>query len=504
TARAREFAVRVALGAERSRLLRQLLTESLLISLSAAVLGLGFAAALNRVLIWVSAGTEELYIMAELDGPVLAFTLLVSLVAPLAFGLFPALRASSTGPGAALGDGRSGDGGRAGKRVRSGLVTAQVSLALTLMILATLLTRSVINLSTRPLGFDGADILTFEVALPEAAYEEEQARLQFFTRAREAVSEISGVGAVELTSALPGVEPGRRRSVEIEGLEQPEGRAAPTVLMTTVSTGLFELLGLQIEGGRGFVETDNAESFPVAVVSHEIAGQFWPNESAVGRRFRVPGDEQWLQVVGVVGDMRAIGDFDRQARNVYVPQAQDARQSLYLVSRTGREPSSVAAAIREAIWSVDPQQPVDAIRTLERAKYERSAGNYAILTLFVVFAVFALLMAAIGIYGVMAYSVSQRTEEIGLRMALGAEVATVRWMVVSQGARLVGAGIALGLVASFVLSRLLGNIVFGITTTDRLTFIGMPVLLALVALMANLIPARRATKLDPASTLRGD
>lgn len=174
------------------------------------------------------------------------------------------------------------------------------------------------------------------------------------------------------------------------------------------------------------------------------------------------------------------------------------------MSRTGREPSSVAAAIREAIWSVDPQQPVDAIRTLERAKYERSAGNYAILTLFVVFAVFALLMAAIGIYGVMAYSVSQRTKEIGLRMALGAEVATVRWMVVSQGARLVGAGIVLGLAASFVLSRLLGNVVFGITTTDRLTFIGMPVLLALVALMANLIPARRATKLDPASTLRGD
>ncbi len=220
TARAREIAVRSALGAGRTRLVRQLLTESMVISLAAAGLGLGFAYALNEALIWISAGTEEVFLMAEFDAKVLAFTLLVSLVAPLAFGLFPALRASSSGPSAALRDGRSGDGGRSGKRARSVLVCAQVSLALTLMIVATLLTRTVVNLQTRPLGFAVDNLLTVRLDLPDNGYEEPESRLQFFDRAREEMSGVPGVGTVELTAVIPAAGFGRRRSLTIEGREE--------------------------------------------------------------------------------------------------------------------------------------------------------------------------------------------------------------------------------------------------------------------------------------------
>ena len=216
------------------------------------------------------------------------------------------------------------------------------------------------------------------------------------------------------------------------------------------------------------------------------------------------GADEWLQVVGVVGDVRGTSDSGRPSPNIYVPHQQDARRSMYLVSHTTNDPAGLAGPIRQAIWSVDPNQPVDAIRTMERAQYESASSNYALLTLFVTFAVFALVMAAIGIYGVMAYSVAQRRSEIGLRMALGAEIGTVRWMVVSEGARLMAVGIGAGLVAAFLLSRLLGNLVFGISTTDPLTFIGVPLVLAVVALVANLIPARRATRLDPAKTLRAE
>jgi putative ABC transport system permease protein len=356
----------------------------------------------------------------------------------------------------------------------------------------------------RPLGFDAEDLLTVRIDLPEAGYEDPGARLQFFDRAREVISGLPGLGTVELTNVLAGIGFGSLRSLEIEGMNQPEDRAAPTALMSTVSQGYFTLLGLPMQSGRGFMETDNASSFPVAIVSAEVAGRLWPNEAPVGRRFRVAGTEEWYEVVGVVSDVRAASESERPSLSIYLPHPQDARGSMYLVSRTGRAAAEVAGPIRAAIWSIDAGQPVDAIQTMERAQYESSASTFALLTLFVTFAVFALLMAAIGIYGVMAYSVSQRKNEIGVRIALGADVATVRWMVLAQGSRLTAVGIAIGLVAAFGLSRMLGSLVFGISATDPATFIGVTLILALVALVANLIPARRATRLDPAVALRSD
>jgi len=271
-----------------------------------------------------------------------------------------------------------------------------------------------------------------------------------------------------------------------------------------VSDGYFDLIGLPILQGRAFTPADNQSSFKVAIVSKAITDRYWADESPVGRRVQVVGSEEWLQVVGVVSDVRGAADTEEGSPDIYVPYLQDARSSMYLVTRTGADEAGLSGPLREAIWRVDANQPIDSIMTMERAQYLNSSSTYALLMLFVAFAMFALLMAAIGIYGVMAYSVSQRRQEIGLRMALGAEAATVRWMVVSQGARLLAIGIAVGLVAAFAVSRLLGNLVFGISATDPLTFIGVPLVLAAVALAANMIPARRATRLDPADTLRAD
>jgi putative ABC transport system permease protein len=504
TARAREIAVRSALGAGRPRLIRQLLTESLAISLAAAGLGLGFAYLLNNALIWISAGSEEVFLMADFDHRVLGFTLLVSLAAPLAFGLFPALRASASGPTGALRDGRSADGGRSGKRSRSVLVTAQVSLALTLMVVASLLTRTVINLQTRPMGFDAEDLLTARVVLPETRYEEPASRLQFFAQAADALTGLPGIDRVELTNVIPRAGSGPRRAMQIEGRDLVEGRAAPTAHFVTVSIGFFDLIGLPLLQGRGFTAADDEQSFEVGIVSRAVADRYWPGEDPVGARLQVVGGEEWIQIVGIVGDVPGSGDIEGGAPNVYVPFGQDARRAMYTVSRTSAEPAALAGPIREAIRTVDPGQPVDDIQTVERAQFLATATNYALLTLFITFAVFALLMAAIGIYGVMAYSVSQRKAEIGLRMALGAESGQVRWMIVSQGVRLLGIGITLGLLAAFGISRLLQGVVFGISASDPVTFIGVPLILAIVALAANLIPARRATLLDPADTLRAE
>lgn len=504
TARAREMAVRSALGASRGRVVRQLLTESLMISVIATALGVATAYGLNRILVWISAGQEPVFLMAELDGRVLAFTLVICLLAPVTFGLFPALRASSGGPEAALRDGRSADGGLRGKRARSALVTAQVALALTLMVVATLLTRSVINLTRRPLGFDPAGVVTLRIDLPESTDLEPDAQRAFFARAREAVAGAVAAREVALVDALPAVDAGRRRSFVVEGREVVEGRAQPTGLIVTASADYFDLLGLPVEHGRGFTASDDASSFPVAVVSRAIADRHWPDRDPVGDRIQVSGREGWIQVIGVVGDVRNQADSDRGAPNVYLPFAQEARAGMYVLARTDVGAGAAAGPLRQAIREVDPEQPIEAIRAMRRALYEAGASTYALLSLFVTFAVFALLMAAVGIYGVMSYSVSQRRSEIGLRMALGAEGGRVRWMIVTQGVRVVAGGVGLGLLAAFALSRLLGNLVFGISTNDPLTFLSVPAVLFVVALLANVVPARRATRMDPARTLRTD
>ncbi len=502
--RAREIAVRSALGAERKRLVRQLLTESLVISLMAAAMGLVFAGLLNRALVWISAGTEGVLLMAELDGRVLAFTLVVSLVAPMVFGLVPALRASGLSASNTLRDARSSGSSRSGRRMRNGLATAQIALAVTLMVVATLVCRTVININSRPLGYEIEDFLTVRSELPEGGYQDDEATLAFYTDASEALANTPRLGTVALSSSLPGLEFGAARSVEIEGVQLPEGRAAPRGWFHYVSQNFFDVVGLDVLRGRGFTDDDRATSFPVAVISLEVAEQFWPDEDPVGRRLRIAESEDWLNVVGVVSNVRSPEGTEDASRAIYRPHVQDARRAMYFLTRTSGAPEELAGPIREAVWSVDRQLPVGPIRSMERAQYEFRASDYALVTLFVTFAVFALVMAGVGIYGVMAYSVSQRRKEIGLRMALGAQVGGVRRMVMNQGVRILAVGIVIGLAASLLVGRLLESLLYGVTSSDPLTLIGVPVVLTLVALIANMIPASRATRFDPATTLRGD
>lgn len=504
SARAREMAVRAALGARRQRLMRQLLTESLIISVASAALGLGVAWTLNKGLIALSAGQELVFLMAEFDGRVLGYTLAIALVAPLLFGLVPALRASGYSASGVLRESRGSDGGRAGRRLRGGLVTAQISLALTLMICATLVTRTVYNISMRPLGFDPDQMTTARVALPAGDYAEAESIVQFFQEASDELRAVPGITQVAMTNTLPGTAFGALRSVEVEGSESLDGRGAQQIFVHTVTPGYFDVLGLDILSGRDIRTDDTSETDRIAVLSRQVAELLWPGEDPIGRRYRIAGGEEWVQVVGVVENVRSLNETEDHARNVYVPHAQDPRRSMTWVMRTTAGEDEWPSPVRQAIWSVDDELPIDAMVTMDRALYFANGSNYALTALFAVFAVFAMLMSAVGIYGVMAYTVAQRKNEIGVRLALGAEGWRVWRMVVRQGGRLLVAGLVVGLLTSYLFSRLMSSLVYGISATDPATFIGVPLLLGIVAIMANLVPAVRASRLDPAKTLRAD
>jgi len=504
SARGTELAVRGALGAGRGRLVRQLLTENLVISLVAGGIGLGLARALLDFLVRVSNGQEELFMMAELDGRVLGFTLLVALGAPLLFGGLPALRATLGAMGA-LREARSTGGGRSGRRTRAVLAGAQVSLALTLMVVAGLLTRTIINLQTRDLGFDPAGLMTAFVDLPEASYPDAAARVRFFDEARGALTGIPTVRGVELASSIPLADFGDFRGLQIEGRPEPADRARPLVEVMTVTPGYAPLVGLEVLAGRGLQEGDGAGEPRVVLLSREVAEHFWPDSSPVGGRIRWTEDGPWIEVVGVVADVATLAENDqRPAQAVYVPYAQNAVSGMYLVVRTPADAASFAGPLREAVWSVDRNQPVDRLRSMVQAQYDAGAGGVALVSLFGIFAVFALAMAVIGIYGVMSYGVSQRRAEIGLRIALGAESRDVGGMVLGQGLRVVAAGVGVGLPIAWLLSRLLEGAVYGVSTGDPLIFLGVPGILGLTATVAILVPAIRASRAQPVEVLRSE
>jgi len=507
TARSREFAVRAALGAGRMRLIRQLLTESLIISLTAAALGWAFAVGLLEVLIRISNGTEQVFLMAEFDARVLLFTLVLAVAAPLFFGLFPALAASRTDASSSLRDARGSDGGRSGKRARGVLVGAQISLALALMIVSGLLVRTVQQLQARDLGFDPAGLHSMTLTLPQNGYDDVESRIRFFDRTLEELREIGGVQSAALTSAIPQADFAPARGIEIEGRPVAEGQARPPVSRIVVSPGYFDLTGIPLLQGRAFSREDGPESARVAIVARDVADRYWPDESPVGRRVRIGTEEaDWLTIVGVaddvVGPPQGEGVSPRPAQALYLPFAQTEARSTRVIVEASAELGQIAGSLRSGVWAVDPNLPIDRLTTVEQALYDANASNYSILTLFVTFAIFALAMAAIGVYGVMSYSVSQRKGEFGLRMALGADRSRLRAMIVGQGVRIVGFGVAVGLVLGFLISRMLGGMVFGISATDPVTFIGVPAILIAVALVANLVPAIRATRTDPVNALR--
>jgi putative ABC transport system permease protein len=513
-ARRREIAVRAALGATRLRIVRQLMTESVLLSAAGGAVGALLA-------VWTFTFLQQLVPaglrgMAEprLDSAVLGFTLLVSLIASVAFGLAPALQASKTDLNDALkqAGGRGGVG--AGRRLRGAFVVAEVALALVLLVGAGLVVRTLYNLHGQYAGLRPESVLTVRTMLADNRYREPARRAAFYRRVLERVKGLPGVVAAGYTTAVPLTRKGGANGLSVEGKDNGPD-SAWNANHRQVSPDYFRALGLALREGRGFEERDDEGSLPVAVVNETMARSFWPGESPLGRRFKVglPDSPQpWLTVVGVVADVRQMASDEPVKAEMYVPIAQAAvywKSQTYssfaprdLVVRTSVEPRSLVPAVREVVREVDPYQPVSSALTLEDVLGRDTAQRRVGMILLATFAGVALLLAALGIYGVLAFFVVQHTPEIGVRMALGASPGDMLRMVVGRGMRLALAGVGLGLAAALALTRLIESQLFGVSATDPVTFAGLALLLAAVALLACLIPARRATKVDPMVALR--
>jgi putative ABC transport system permease protein len=505
--RQKEIALRVALGARHWRLLRQFLTESVLLATLGGMLGL--AIAYVGLLLLGSFVPESISQAREvsLDLKVLGFTLLVSLLTGLIFGLAPAIQAARLNQSETLKEGgRDSVTGRSGKRLRSLLVTAEVAVSLVLLIAAGLLINSFLRLRNIDPGFRVDHLLTMKIELPEPKYEEMQRRTAFYDNLIQRVQSLAGVRSAAVTTNLPLYRQGNSIGIRLEGKPAPLPGHELIVVTRIVSPGYFETMGIPLLAGRQFTDHDSDQSPNVVVISETMARRYWPGEEAIGKRIaagRVRTDADWIQVVGVVKDVRQFELNAEPRPQMYLAYGQaDFFRPEDLVVKTDVEPASIAATVRKAVWDVDKDQPVSNIRTMDEILAESIARQRFSMLLLGVFAGVALLLAAVGIYGVMSYSVAQRTHEIGIRMALGAQTSAVLKLAVAYGLKLVIAGVVIGLVAAFALTRLMATLLFGVTPTDPATFALISLLLISVAAIASYIPARRATKVDPLIALR--
>jgi predicted permease len=507
-ARQREIAVRAALGASRWRIVRQLLTESLLLGLLGGGLGVLIAmwtlAFLQQL---IPAGMREMATLT-LDLPVLGFTLGISLVAGVIFGLAPAIQASKTDLNDALksGSGRTGIG--AGQRwLRNTFVVAEIALSLVLLVGAGLLIQTLSKLRGQYAGLRPDSVLTMRTQLSGANYREHQPKVAFYDAVLARVKTLPGVAAAGYTTAVP-LTGMTSIGLSLEG-RQADPNTGWNAVHRQISPDYFQAMGLAVHQGRAFNERDDERATPVAVVNETMARQFWPGEDPLGKRFKVgplEGSNPWLTVVGIVADVRQMGVDAPVKAEMYVPYWQAAPYTLFvprdLVIRTSVAPSSLVPAVRQAIREVDPNQPVANVRTMDEVLGRVTAQRTLGMQLLTAFAALGLLLAALGIYGVLSYFVVQHTPEIGVRMALGAQRSDVLKLVIGRGMKLALAGIVVGLFGALLLTRAMSRLLFGVSAIDPLTFAGVAALLALVAFLACYIPARRATKVDPMVALR--
>jgi putative ABC transport system permease protein len=502
--RQKEMALRVALGAGRSHLLRHLLTETLLLALAGGGLGVllalwGLAPLRALVPVDMVGGAP-----ITLDSRVLLFTLFASLASGVLFGLIPGLRLLGTDLNATLQEGGRGSAGSGrARRMRSALVVTEIAMAAVLLIAAGLLLRSFSQLLRVHEGFNPDHVLSMQLSLPQARYPKPGDRVAFVRSALEKINSLPGIAAAAAISRLP-LNPGNSsRSIEIEGRTTPaSGDVAPDYLVITPE--YFQTLGVPLLSGRTFSERDDVNATPVTIISEATARHFWPNEDAIGKHLRgACGDEKtWCQVVGVVGDIKQHHLEQASKLALYVPFSQDPWAFFALVVRTKLEPRSAASAVAGAIRSIDADEPVYNIRSMRDVEAASLSPQRLQIALIGLFAALALVLACMGIYGVMAYSVAQRTSEMGVRMALGAQASNVLGLVMGEGLRLAVLGAGIGLAGSFFAARLLSGMLFGITPTDPFTFLGVAVLLVAVAMVACYVPARRATRVDPLVALR--
>ncbi len=504
SARQKEAALRAALGASRWRIMRQLLTESLLLGAAGGVLGLALAVWGLKLLLAAIPIKLPFWMNFNLDPRVLIFTLGVSLLTGLVFGVVPALQASQTDLNEVLKEGGRGAGAVVRHRSRSLLVVVEVALSLVLLVGAGLMMQSFLRLQHVSAGLNPTGVLTASVALPGAKYDRER-RSAFFQQLMERIRAVPGVEAAGATSTLPLSGGGWGRSLTVEGFPVLSVGQAPMIQHNVITPGYFRALGIPLLMGRDFSETDAQDAPKVTIIDESLAREYWPQQSPLGKRVRFgpPEDnEPWHTVVGVVGTVRHERLDAETRKSVYLAHRQIPVNGMALAVRATANPASLAGAVRGQVKELDPDLPVTKVLTMEEVIAQSVWQPRLYTILFGVFAAVALLLAAVGIYGVMAYTVTTRTHEIGVRVALGAQTRDVLRLIIGQGMRLALVGVALGLVGAFALTRLMKNLLFEVKATDPLTFAALATLLALIALAACWIPARRAAKVDPMVALR--
>jgi len=506
--RQKEISIRAALGAGRFRLIRQLLAESLLLA------GLGGAAGL-LLAVWgvyllVAFGPAELPRAGEVavDGRALGFTLAVSLLTGIIFGLAPALQTSRADLNETLKDGWRGGTGSAGhRRMRSLLVVSEIALSLVLLVGAGLLMRSFLKLQAVAPGFNPNNMLTMRVSMEGPNYEKAESRIAFYDQLLEKIKALPGVQSAGARNYIPLVADDGYANLAfaIEGrLSDPANR--PTAFYNKVSPDLFRTMEIPVSKGRPFNEHDDQKAQKVIIINETLARRHFPGEDPIGRRMTLedenPKEEDWATIVGVVKDTRPLAMDGKPVPEMYVPFAQQPGRSIALMIRTTNKPESIAAAVRRNVQALDSNQLAYGLRTFEGVMSEAVAKPRFRASLLGVFAAVALILAMVGVYGVMSYAVTQRTREIGIRMALGAEPRDALKMVMKQGAKLAAAGVAIGLGGAAALTWLIEGLLFDVRAADPATFVTAPLLLAGAALLACYIPARRATKVDPIVALR--
>ncbi len=504
TARHRELAVRAALGAGRGRLVRQLLAESLVLSLASGLGGL--------LLAWWGLGflravvAERLPIqrleLVGIDAAVLAFTCVASIICGLVFGVVPALTASGTSLTDSLKEGgRSGSAAR-GNRTRGAFVVAEVALALVLLVGAGLLVRSFVRVLKQNPGFDPSRTVTMRLSLPQVRYGAEGQRSAFLDRFFTEVAALPGVDAAGAISFLPLMGLGAATSMEIVGKPIPPKGQEPVTDVRVISHDYLRTMGVPLIKGRLFNEKDPSDARDRVVINQAMAERYWPGEDPIGKQVRITWDGRTDEVIGVVGNVRHEGlDVESRAM-IYWPFARNNYGTVTVAVRGKGQPTATAAAVAGIVRKLDPLLVVANVKTMDEIVSNSVAQRRLTMLMLTIFAGVALLLAALGIYGVIAYGVTQRTQEIGIRMALGAQRGDVLKMVVRQALMLVAVGIAIGGAGALVLTRLMAGLLFQVGTSDPLTFAAVSGILALVALVASYLPGRRATRVDPVVALR--
>ncbi|HEV8131843.1 MAG TPA: ABC transporter permease [Acidobacteriota bacterium] len=501
--RQKEIALRAALGAGRWRLARQLLTEAVLLALVGGSLGLLLGKWGMDVLVASSAAGLPDTTAIKLDLPVLGFALGIAALTGIIFGLAPALRFSSPDVHAALKEGGKGSGESLGRsRLRSLLVVSQIALALVLLIGAGLLLKSFRTLLQVKPGFNPTGLLTLEYRVPRNKYPQGRQQWEFHRQVVERVQALAGVQSASVVLALPYSGNGGVTTFVPLGQPEPPQGAEPRAQVNRADPYYFHTVGIPLLRGRVFTKQDGTDSPPVVIINQVMAERYWSNEDPIGKNVRLPDTKVTATVVGIVGNVKHFSLDEQTTSQIYLAYAQNPHIFATLVVRTAGDPLSFANSIKQAVWSVDKDQPVWKIRTLE-SLIDLSVGpRRLMMRLLACFSGLALLLAAVGIYGVISYSVSRRTHEIGVRIAVGAQQGDVLKLVVGQGLIMTLLGVIFGLAASFGLTRFLDTMLFGVGPTDALTFAALSLLLTAVALVACYLPARRATKVDPMVALR--